>query len=115
MLDNQYFWTHALSLFNNTIQLCHILKLQFWITSKVQISDSNEKYYICNICSNNNDESIEVVISVSESVLFITNISVIGISVNLPIGAPLIFKEENYTISVLHSTVVLQILDSTGR
>jgi len=56
------------------------------------ITDNNEKYYICNICSNNNDESIQVVISVSvsESVLFIADISVIGISVNLLIGAPLV-------------------------
>jgi len=57
----------------------------------LQISDNNENYYIFNICSNNNDESIEVVISVSilKSVLFIADISVIGISVNLLIGAPL--------------------------
>jgi len=26
----------------------------------LQISDNYEKYYICNICSNNNDESPEV-------------------------------------------------------
>jgi len=57
----------------------------------LQISDNNEKYYICNIFSNNNDESIEVVIlvSVSISVLFIANILVIRISVNLLIGTPL--------------------------
>jgi len=59
------------------------IKLQFGIT------DNNEKYCICNICSNNNDESIEVVIAVLVSVLFIADISVIGISINLLIGAPL--------------------------
>jgi len=75
-----------LSLFNKTIQLCHVLKIQFGIT------DNNEKYYICNIRSNNNDEPIEIVIlvSVSESVLFIVDISFIRISVNLFIGVPLI-------------------------
>jgi len=64
------------------------------------ITDNNEKYYICNICSNSNDEPIQVVIlvSVSESVLFIANILVIGILVigilvNLFIGAPLVFCE----------------------
>jgi len=68
-----------------TIQLCHILKIQFGIT------DNNEKCYICNICSNNNDEPIEVVISVLvlESVLFIADILIIGISVNLLISASL--------------------------
>jgi len=57
----------------------------------LQTSDNNEKYYIYNICSNSNDESIDVVILVlvSESVLFIADISVIGISVNLLIIAPL--------------------------
>jgi len=55
---------------------------------KLQLSDNNEKYYICNICSNNNDESIEIVVSVSVLVLFIADISVIGISVNLLIGIP---------------------------
>jgi len=51
--------------YGKTIQLCHVLKIQFGII------DNNEKCYICNICSNNNDESIEVVISVLvlESVL----------------------------------------------
>jgi len=60
----------------------------------LHILDNNEKYYICNICSNNNDESIEVVISVSvsKSVLFIANISVIGTLINLLIGAPLIVR-----------------------
>jgi len=66
--------------------MCHILQIQLGIT------DNNEKYYIRNICSNSNDEPIQVVISVSvsESVLFIADILVIGISVKLLIGAPLL-------------------------
>jgi len=61
----------------------------------LRITDNNEKYYICNICSNNNDEPIEVVISVlvSESVLFIADISVIRILANLLIGAPLLISQ----------------------
>jgi len=58
----------------------------------LQISDNNEKYYICNLYSKNNDEFIEVVISVLKLVLFIADISIIGISVNLLISAPLIYK-----------------------
>jgi len=65
------------------------------------ISDNNEKYYICNICSNNNDEFVEVVISVSESVLFIADISVIRISVNLLISAPLISMAKSIILLIV--------------
>jgi len=70
----------------------------------LQISDNNEKYYICKICSNNNDESIEVVISVSvsELVLFIADISVIRILFNLLIGAPLMQTQNGYTCNTTH-------------
>jgi len=47
---------YLIALFNH---VTYYTQLQFGIT------DNNEKYYICNICSNNNDESIEVVVSVS--------------------------------------------------
>jgi len=75
------------------------------------ITDNNEKYYIYNICSNNNDEPIQVVISVSvsESVLFIADISVIGISVNLLIGAPLHKRQLSIIILVIkHCSFSLQ-------
>jgi len=77
------------------------------------ITDNNEKYYICNVCNNNNDEPIEVVIlvSVSQLVLFIADILVIGISVNLLIGAPLLSTQRewrfNLTTITNYSTIDL--------
>jgi len=67
------------------------IKVTIWNYFKYQ---TTMKGINISICSNNNDESIEVVISVlvSGSVLFIADISVIRILVinNLLIGVPLI-------------------------
>jgi len=60
------------------------IKATSWNYFKYQII---MKVLYCNICSNNNDKSIGVVISVL--VLFIADILIIGISVNLFISVPL--------------------------